>query len=294
VPRTPDDFSGVSIEEGLLLINDGYGAPGTPGEIRYSGGHFYAKDGYELFDVRTNVHEHILSHLADGTDSFYVISPNAPTSYEDENDGYEVGWRWIDTTDGYEFVLIDKTAGFAVWKNTTLAGGGGGLPDAHAFTHIHSGSDEIDGDKLNIDFDPTFYSPDTSPPEVDSDQELTAHLAGIDAYFGELDGYFIEDEEHKKLRHLIHFIDDGPAGGFETDGYKKIYPEADPFPVQTVWYDPNGKKIVEKNITRNANKTPSTIEWKMFDSDGIIVLETVTDTITYSGIFEINRTRSIS
>jgi len=41
-------------------------------------------------------------------------------------------------------------------------------------------SDGIDGDKLDIDWDPTNYTPDTSPSEVDDADDLSAHLAGID------------------------------------------------------------------------------------------------------------------
>lgn len=54
----------------------------------------------------------------------------------------------------------------------------------HASTHISGGSDEIDGDQLDIDFTPTNYTPDTTPPEVTLVDELTAHLAGIDNAVG--------------------------------------------------------------------------------------------------------------
>ena len=53
-------------------------------------------------------------------------------------------------------------------------------PPPHAPTHISSGADEIDGDKLDIDFTPTSYTPDTTPPEVTIVDELSAHLAGLD------------------------------------------------------------------------------------------------------------------
>lgn len=57
--------------------------------------------------------------------------------------------------------------------------GGGGVA-AHASTHVRAGTDEIDGDKLDIDWNPSTYVPDLSPPEVTSINELTAHLTGID------------------------------------------------------------------------------------------------------------------
>ena len=58
---------------------------------------------------------------------------------------------------------------------------GGGL---HASTHIQGGADEIDGDKLDIDFTPSFYTPTTAPGEVDHVDQLSAHLAGIDVAIG--------------------------------------------------------------------------------------------------------------
>jgi hypothetical protein len=122
VPQTPDGFPGIREDEGLKLIDDGYGLPGSPGEYRFSDGYFYMADDYGAFNVRTNVHPHVYSHMADGYDSFYVVSTSAPTVNEDAGDGYAVGWRWIDLTDGYEFVLIDDTIGAAIWKNTTLSG----------------------------------------------------------------------------------------------------------------------------------------------------------------------------
>ena len=70
-------------------------------------------------------------------------------------------------------------AGFTQATLETIDGvpGGGAL---HAATHILGGVDEIDGDKLDIDFTPSNYTPSTSPAEVDNLDHLTAHLAGID------------------------------------------------------------------------------------------------------------------
>jgi len=51
----------------------------------------------------------------------------------------------------------------------------------HASTHIKDGSDEIDGDRLDIDFTPTNYSPDSSLAEAGNVDHLAAHLKGIDS-----------------------------------------------------------------------------------------------------------------
>lgn len=130
MPHTPDEFPGINQAEGLLFIEDGYGLPGTKREIRYSDGYFYAYDEYGIFNIRTNVQPHIYSHTAGGTDSFYVVSNNPPTIDEDINDGYAVGWRWINLSDAYEYVLIDNTAGSAIWINTTGGGSGGGISES--------------------------------------------------------------------------------------------------------------------------------------------------------------------
>jgi len=103
---------------------------------------------------------------------------------------------------------------------------------------------------------------------------------------------------HRILRQLIHLADGvgGPFEGFTSGAYREILPVEDPFPTSITWWESSSKskKIVDKTITRNSNKTPSTIVWKAYDTDGSTVLAIVSDTIAYSGIFELNRTRTIS
>lgn len=106
----------------------------------------------------------------------------------------------------------------------------------------------------------------------------------------------VTESEHEVLRQLIHFIDDGPGGGFVSGAFMETLPSADPFPTSYIWWESSGKvdKIVELTLTRNANQTPATEEWQMYDEDGSTVLTTVTDTISYSGVFETSRTRVIA
>ena len=55
----------------------------------------------------------------------------------------------------------------------------------HAARHIDGGADTIDGDKLEVTWTGhANYTPSTSPTEVDATDQLTAHLAGIDAALG--------------------------------------------------------------------------------------------------------------
>ncbi len=51
---------------------------------------------------------------------------------------------------------------------------------AHGDDHLSGGSAEIDGDKLDIDWNPSYYAPATTPSEADSADNLAAHLYGID------------------------------------------------------------------------------------------------------------------
>ena len=105
----------------------------------------------------------------------------------------------------------------------------------------------------------------------------------------------ISEAQHKALRQLIHFIDDGPADGFASGSYKEILPSGNPFPTSEVWWESAAKlkKIVELTITRSAAKVPTEEEWKIYDTDGSTVLITLTDAITYvNNVFESTRTRT--
>lgn len=106
----------------------------------------------------------------------------------------------------------------------------------------------------------------------------------------------VSEAQHKELRQLIHFIEDGPAEGFTSGAYREILPSASPFPTSVTWWTSVAKtaRIVEKLITRNSNQTPAQIQWRVYAVDGVTVLATVTDTITYSGVFETSRTRAIT
>jgi hypothetical protein len=103
----------------------------------------------------------------------------------------------------------------------------------------------------------------------------------------------ITEDQHKALRQLIHFINEGPAEGFATGAYKSVTGTV--FPTSIIWYDKAGagqKKIVEKTITWTG-AFPTTIVWKIYDASEVL-LATVTDTITYSGPFETSRARTIA
>ena len=103
-------------------------------------------------------------------------------------------------------------------------------------------------------------------------------------------GTGISVEDHKVLLQLIHFIDEGPAEGFATGATKTVTGGA--FPTSILWKRADATKLVEQLVTWTGT-LPTTVQWKMYASDGTTVLATVTDTISYSGPFETGRTRSI-
>jgi len=101
----------------------------------------------------------------------------------------------------------------------------------------------------------------------------------------------VASQDHESIRQLIHFIDEGPSSGATLR--KAVTGTV--FPTSIIWYHTvtaGEKKLVEKTITwTGAN--PTTIVWKIYD-DTETLLATVTDTISYTGVFETGRTRVIS
>lgn len=113
-----------------------------------------------------------------------------------------------------------------------------------------------------------------------------------------VDGYgAITATSHKTLRQSIHFLSDGPGDGFATTPYKETLPSSNPFPTSVIWWETSSKlkKIFSKDFTYTGSN-PTTIVYKTYLSDGVTVApsQTVTDTITYSGPFELSRTRAFS
>lgn len=98
-------------------------------------------------------------------------------------------------------------------------------------------------------------------------------------------------DSHQTVRHLIHFIEEGP---FEHGAYKIISPSG-PKPTSIIWYNEENpatrKKIVELSITYTGS-SPTVEEWEIYDESEVL-LATVTDNISYSGPFETDRTRSV-
>ena len=145
--------------------------------------------------------------------------------------------------------------------------------------------DELNRDETTIvgraGDDMTFK--DVSNPVEKTLTELLAGAGGL------------TESSHKALRQLIHFIDDGPAEGFASGSFKETTGTV--FPTAEVWYvvgaTPPAGKIVEL-LTTWTGVTITQEVWKMYDTDGSTVLATVTDAISYSGIFEVSRIRTVA
>ena len=100
---------------------------------------------------------------------------------------------------------------------------------------------------------------------------------------------------HETLRQMIHlFSGDGPANGFVSGLYREVNPPASVFPTVITWWESAAmlKKIVEKTISYTG-VFPTTIQWDVYGTDGVTIVETAADSIVYSGPFEINRTRAL-
>lgn len=105
-------------------------------------------------------------------------------------------------------------------------------------------------------------------------------------------GAGLTETQHKILKQLIHFIEDGPAEGFATGAYKETVGTV--FPTSEIWWESNAKlkKIVSLDTAWTGVNITQEV-WKVYGDDGAAVLATVTDVIAYTGIFETSRTRSI-
>lgn len=122
--------------------------------------------------------------------------------------------------------------------------------------------------------------------------DIKAYVGGVVVSL--ISGSGITAEQHKVLRQLIHFIEDGPAEGFASGAYKETTPTG-PFPTGEVWWESAAKlkKLVSLDTTWTG-AVPTAEVWKVYDVDGSTTLATVADSISYSGIFETSRTRTIT
>ena len=173
--------------------------------------------------------------------------------------------------------------------------GGGGTDDEPLPGQINPNEDGLDCRSVFIQNDSSKDSTVEISRDGSDNMTFKDPVTGTTYTLSQLTtgGSGLTEGAHKILRQLIHFIDNGPAEGFASGAYREMTGTV--FPTAVIWYTDSGKtsKIVEKNITWTG-VNPTTIEWRVYDTDGSTVLATVSDSITYSGIFETSRVRTIS
>lgn len=113
--------------------------------------------------------------------------------------------------------------------------------------------------------------------------------------WGQETGTGLSELQHRVLRQLIHFIDEGPAGGFASGAYREQLPSGSIFPTSIIWWESSSKlkKIVERTLTWTGVNVTTSV-WEVYDTDGSTVLATVSDSISYTGVVETTRTRTIT
>jgi len=140
----------------------------------------------------------------------------------------------------------------------------------------------------------------TATSSLPNSRQLTGSV-GIDIVDTGAGGQYIvkqnvifNSSSHAAIRQLVHLADEG--GPYETFTSSYCSSGPIPFPTASIWYTDVSmtKKIVEQLVTYNPNKTLSQIQWKVYAPDGTTITATSTDAITYSGVFETVRTRTIT
>lgn len=130
-------------------------------------------DAGAAFDASDTYYIYACQPLDGTLEPDFKISKNAtfPAGGWDADNSREIGG--FDTDGAAE---VDEAT---LWDLETVSRGSAASTD-HDATHARGGTDEIDGDHLDIDFTPTNYSPDTTPAEAANVDDLAAHLKGID------------------------------------------------------------------------------------------------------------------
>lgn len=236
-----------------------------------------------LSDARTPT-AHAASHKNGGSDEVAVATA-AANAIPKAGAGANLDIGWLPTGSTSTTVCVGNDSRLSDART----------PTAHATSHQSGGGDSIKLDDLAAPDDNTDLNATTLK------HGLLMKLGGGTTNFLRADGAWaaptggsgITAEQHKTLRQLIHFIDGGPAEGFVSGAYRETTGTV--FPSAIIWWESSGKlkKIVEKTITWTG-VNPTTVTWKVYDTDGSTVLATVSDSISYSGPFETSRTRTIS
>lgn len=317
MPRTPDRRPGPLEEDEEIQFGPNPIPPTQDGAVNYDGSSFLARDSVGTFNVRQEVELSI-----DGVDQGVIKTLEVPTTGGiSASIAGTVATLVLDSSSS-----LTETTHAELRQLIHLADGVGGpfegfITGAYrtdvGFPFRTSTTWFIDNTMAQKIVEKTFtYSgafPATITWKAYNTDGTTVLAIATDTitYSGAMELHrtrtivdysvgttFLNESNHKTLRQLIHLASGvgGPMEGFASGAYRETLPLASPFPTSVTWYNDNtkAKKIVEKLITYNANKTINTLQWKAYDVDGVTVLSTATDSLAYSSVFSPNRTRGIS
>jgi hypothetical protein len=269
--NTPDRFPGDDLVDDAVIIDEDTVDPSVVGSIKYVNGRFSMKDSFGLFDPR-NVTSSTSSGLTAADHAklrqlihFVDQGPAegfATGAYKEVSGGiFPTSVIWY-TSSAKTSKIVQKDISYNSSKAPiVIAWSVYGIDGA---TVLATATDSIN------------Y---TGPFETSRTRAIVDYSAAAST---------LDESTHKTVR--------GPFEGFSTNAYREISPAGNPFPLSIVWYVDNTKtaKIIEKTNTFNSSKQVTSIAWTVYDIDGTTVLAVATDTIAYSGAFEISRTRAIS
>jgi len=100
--------------------------------------------------------------------------------------------------------------------------------------------------------------------------------------------------QHELLLQLVHLAnEDGPRGQLWTSGAVRDTGPW-PFPTASIWWTDStrAKKFLTNIVTRNSKQLIISSSWTVYQSDGVTVADSFTDSFVYNGVFETSRTRT--
>jgi hypothetical protein len=159
---------------------------------------------------------------------------------------------------------------------------------------------DLSGSQVGTSTNPLFISGSLSQPTIQINNNVyTIEQPGADVSASFIlvstTGSLPNSKAHSTLRQLIHLDDsDGPRGSAWATGLVKDIDTSSPFPSGAIWWTSVARtqRIADVTITRNDKQQPTVIQWRAYESDGVTVAESYTDTITYVGISESTRVRT--
>lgn len=165
-------------------------------------------------------------------------------------------------------------------------------------------ADKVNRKLLNLEISSSLFSSSANSIAFESQGvELTPTAIRVNfsgpGISGSASGNNVQyDVEHER-RELTHLVNCGPFEGWVTSSmyHEFIYPSGaiKLMPTASIWYESSNKikKLFETQWVRNNRMQATKILYKAYKIDGATVKTTAVDLITYSGPFEVNRTRTI-